>query len=89
MERRAGTLYEIQGDRARVRWLDGQLGALPLAPFRTLSIAPGDPFVLVTVYRGSQVASVRIERSGTRPAVIDRPLPKVVMRDGIKLTTRR
>jgi len=88
-ERRTGMVLSARGDRVSVRWLDGQLHAFPLAPFRTLGIVPGDPFVMVTVFQGRNVVDVRIERTGSRPAVVERPLPKVVMRDGVKLTTRR
>lgn len=92
-QRRVGQLLSLQPDRLTVRWIDGKLGTLPagaVAAFQRVGIIPGDSFALVTVFRGREVVDVRVERTSARPAIVSRDaLPKVMMRDGLKLTTRR
>jgi len=87
-----GQLLAIHPNRVAVRWIDGQLGTLPagaVSAFQSVGVVAGDPFALVTVFRGRDVVDVRVERTAARPAVVERVLPKVMVRDGLKLTTRR
>lgn len=89
-ERRIGTLLSVQGNRADARFLDGQVFAMPLAPFSMAGVRPGERFVLVTSYEGKRVVDVKVERNEARlGSVLSAPLPKVQVRDGAKLTTRR
>jgi hypothetical protein len=51
----------------------------------------GDTFVLVAEYQGKRVLAVRVERQGeARPNVpMEKERPKVMVRSGMKVTTRR
>lgn len=89
-ERRVGMLVAMQGDRASVRFMDGQAFSLPSRLFVAASVRPGDKFVLVTVYEGRRVADVRVEKNEARPgALLLTPLPKVQVKDNGKVITRR
>jgi len=92
MERRVGQLLTLQ-PRLNVRWIDGELGTLPpgaVAAFQRVGVVPGDAFALVKVVRGREVVDVRVERTSARPAIVSRDaLPKVMVRNGLKLSTRR
>lgn len=89
-ERRLGMVVGYQGPRVTVRFVDGQTYSMPADPFRKLVLAENERFVMVTVYVGRQVRDVRIERApDARPMIAGRPLPKVYMRDGLKVATRR
>ena len=89
-ERRVGTLLTVQADRASIRFLDGQTFAMPVAPFVRANVRPGERFSLVTTYEGKRVVDVKVERSEARlGSVLSAPLPKVQMRDGVKVVTRR
>lgn len=94
VERRVGTLLSLQPGRLTVRWLNGALESLPpgaTAAFQRVNVVPGDVFAMLTVRRGRDVVDVRIERTSARPAIVARPPgpTKVMIRDGLKLTTRR
>lgn len=91
IERRVGTLLSIQGGRASVRFLDGQVFAMPAAPFTAAQVMAGESFVLVTTYEGKRVADVKVARNEARAgSSLAVPLPKVQIRDDNgKLTTRR
>lgn len=89
-ERRVGCLVSFQGNRASARFLDGQVFSLPAKLFEAASVRLGDKFVLVTVYDGSRVSDVRVEKNEPRPgALLVAPLPKVQVKDNGKVTTRR
>jgi hypothetical protein len=89
-ERRLAQLAVMQGPRAAVRFVDGSTYSMPSEPLRKLGIAPGGMFILVTEYRGRDIVSVRVELQGeARGSAPARMQPKVMVRDGLKLTTRR
>lgn len=89
-ERRVGMLVSMQGDRASVRFMDGQAFSLPMHLFVAASVRPGEKFVLVTVYQGKRVADVKVEKNEARPgSLLLTPLPKVQVKDNGKVTTRR
>ena len=91
-ERRVGTLLSIQGNRASVRFLDGQVFAMPAEPFALAQVRVGDRFVLVSVYEGKRLREAKVERNDARPAsplFTTPPLPKVQVRDNGKVVTRR
>jgi len=95
IERRVGTVLSLHGTRANVRFLDGQIRAMPVDLFRAAGVREGEHFVLVMVFVGSRVKSARVERSDARTgapvsAMAPRPtMPKIMVRDGLKVTTRR
>ena len=89
-ERRLAQVATYQGPRAAIRFIDGTTYSMPSEPLRKLGLAVGSMFVLITEYRGRDVASVRVERQGeARGAAPRRTPPKVMLRDGLKVTTRR
>lgn len=90
IERKIGNLLVYQGSQAVVRFLDGQAYGLPAELMRRLEITPGERFVMEVVRVGRDVVDVRVERAPvTRPALGRMLTPKVQVRDGKKLTTRR
>lgn len=89
-ERRVAQLVSYQGNRATVRFLDGTVYALPSEPLIKLELVPSEMFLLVTEYRGRKVDSVRVERQAeARGAAPERAQPKIMVRSGLKVTTRR
>lgn len=89
-ERRLAQLTVIQGPRASIRFIDGTSYSMPSAPLQKIGVKPGGMFMLVTEYRGRDIVSVRVELQGeARGAAPTRAQPKVMVRDGLKLTTRR
>jgi hypothetical protein len=90
IERRLAQVAVFQGPRASIRFIDGSTYSMPSEPLRKLGVAPGGMFLLITEYRGRDVVSVRIELQGeARGAAPGRAQPKVMVRTGLKLTTRR
>jgi hypothetical protein len=89
-ERRLAQIATFQGPRAAIRFIDGSTYSMPSEPLRKLGLVPGGMFVLITEYRGKTIVSVRVERQGeARGAAPGRAQPKVMVRDGMKVTTRR
>jgi len=90
VERRLAQLAVIQGPRASIRFIDGTSYSMPSEPLRKIGVKPGGMFLLITEYRGRDVVSVRVELQGeARGAAPGRAQPKVMVRTGLKLTTRR
>lgn len=59
-------------------------------PLRALGLKDGDLFLLITEYRGKEVVNVRVERhADARGQAQERARPKIMVRDKLKLTTRR
>lgn len=89
-ERRLAQLAVVQGPRAAIRFIDGSTYSMPYEPLRKIGVTPGGMFMLITEYRGRDVVSVRVELQGeARGAAPGRAQPKIMVRDGLKLTTRR
>lgn len=89
-ERRLAQLVLFQGPRASVRFIDGSTYSMPSVPLRKLGLVPGGLFILVIDYRGRDITNVRVElQKEARGASPLRAIPKVMVRDGLKLTTRR
>ena len=85
-----GMVVVYQGPRATVKFTDGQSHTMPSDPFRRLGLAEQERFLMVTTFVGRDVRDVRVERvPDARPMVAGRPVPKVYMRDGLKVATRR
>ena len=90
IERRVGTLLSVQGNRASVQFLDGQVFSVPSNLFGPVGVRTGDKFVLITVYEGKRIIDVKAEKNEARSgSLLTMPLPKVQVRDNGKLTTRR
>lgn len=90
VERRVAQLALVHGPRASIRFIDGTMYTMPLAPLAALGIKPGDTFALVTRYQGKKVLDVKIEPTARPNAPSGaRPRAKVYVRDGIKITTRK
>lgn len=89
-ERRLAQLAVFHGPRASIRFIDGTTRTMPSEPLRKLGLAPGGMFMLVSEYRGREIMSVRVElQAAARGTAPPRAQPKVMVRDGLKLTTRR
>lgn len=90
-ERRRAQLVLITGPRASIRFVDGMTYAMPYEPLKKLGLVAGDVFMIITEYRGRE-PHVRVERIAeareTQP-VAPKTGPKVMVRNGLKLTTRR
>lgn len=83
-------LAALHGPRASIQFLDGRVETMPSEPLRRLGIPEGGRFTLVVEYRGRNIVNVRVEPLvEARPAIGQRPLPKVMVRAGMKTTTRR
>lgn len=90
VERRHGELIAYRGSKATVRLRDGRVYSMPAEPLRKLAIAENEPLVIVVTWQGRDVHDVRVEKPPpVRPARVRQPLPKVVMRDGKRMTTRK
>ena len=90
VERRLAQLVLIHGPRASVRYIDGTTYTMPAAPLQKLGLLPEDTFVIVIEWVGRSPVSVTAERRPeARGAAPGRPQPKVMVRNGLKLTTRR
>lgn len=90
VERKPGTLLSFKGSKAIVRFHDGMTYGLPAVPFKRLSIAEGARFVLVVRRVGRAIIEVRVERPAeARPARPRQATPKVYLREGRKLATRK
>jgi hypothetical protein len=89
-ERRLAQVAVFHGPRASIRFHDGATYSMPAEPLRKLGLVEGALFVMITEYRGKNVVSARVERHAeARGAAPERAQPKVMVRDGLKVTTRR
>lgn len=70
--------------------MGGMTYAMPSAPFIKTKLGPGDRFFLITKKVGGRVVEVRVEPpAAPKPALERRQTPKVYVKDGVRLTTRR
>lgn len=90
IERTPAVLLSYRGHRAVVRFHDGTTYAIPAAPLKKIGVTPTQRFRLITVREGGEVRDVRVERMPeARPARQRATTPKVQVREGRKLTTRK
>lgn len=90
VERRLGTLVQFRGEKAVVRFHNGMTYAMPAEPMKKIGVEPGTRFVLLVTRSGGEVVGVRVERPPkARPALPEREQPKVLVKTGRKLITRR
>lgn len=90
VERKPAVLLLYRGPKAVVRFHDGTTYGIPSEALRRLGTAPGQRFVLVVTRVGGKITEVRVETvAEARPAMTARGTPKVVVRDGRKLITRK
>jgi hypothetical protein len=90
IERKPGALVAYQGNRAIVRFHNGDTFALPSAPLQKAAIQPGGYFVMVVVRSGKQVVQVSVEPPPP-PRLQLRPTAptKVMVKTGRKVVTRK
>lgn len=70
--------------------MDGTTRTMPSEPLTKIGLKPEDTFTMVIEWRGKVPVKVSVEhRSQARGALGQRAQPKVMLRDGLKLTTRR
>lgn len=90
VERKPATLVVFRGPKAVVRFHDGMTYAIPSAPLKKIGVTPEQRFMLVITRVAGDVRDVRVEPlARARPARQRRALPKVVVKDGKKLITRK
>lgn len=90
-ERRHGRVLKYSPNRAYVVFHDGDARSMPSAPFVEARIGAEEPFVMI-IYRDGdgKVESVSVQRvEMAAPKLASAGLPKVMVKDGRRLTTRR
>jgi hypothetical protein len=89
-ERKPVTLLSYRGAQALVRLHNGSTFAIPAKPLKALNIEPQTRFLLIIVRCGKRVEDIRVERFiEARPARAKAVTPKILMKDGRRLITRR
>lgn len=90
IERTPGVLLRYRGSKAIVRFHDGASYSIPSAPLKKIGVKAGDRFRMIVVRIQGAVQDIRVESMPeARPPMQPRAMPKVVVRDGKKLTTRK
>lgn len=90
VERRPAVVVVYQGPRAHIRFHDGQTYAMPADPLRKLGVAEGGVFFVVTTWVGSKPIDSKVEApSAPRLETRRAGTPKIMVRDGQKLVTRK
>lgn len=90
VERTPGVVLKYRGSKAIVRFHDGASYSIPSAPLKKIGIDPGERFRMLIIRVSGAVQDIRVERMPeARPPMQPRSMPKVVVRDGKKLTTRK
>ena len=90
-ERRVGKLVMYRADRAMIEFPGALSYGITAVPFRAAGIAEGEHFVLIVHrLRGAIIDVPRVEKhAAARPPIDRKATPKVLVRDGRKLSTRR
>ena len=89
-ERKPARLVTYRGPRALVSYHDGQTYTMPSQPLRKLGLKPADRFFVVVVWEGGRIREVRAERQPAARPMTRRPVvPKIMVRDGRRVQTRR
>lgn len=90
VERRLGTLVLFRGGKAVVRFHNGATYALPSEPLKKIGVKPKGRFVLIVTRVGGEVVDISVEPPPeARPPMPRRATPKVMVKDGRKLITRK
>lgn len=88
-ERRHGVLVMYRGDRAVVRFHNGDTFAVPADKLKSLGVEPDGRFVMTVSFAGGAVRGVRFEQPAqARPQTDSRQAPKIYRRDGRRVVTR-
>lgn len=89
VERKPGQLIDYRGDRAMVRFHDGQTFAVPARPLKGINIRPQERFMFIVKRLNGEIVDVRAERmAAPRPPQRKRGTPKIMVKEGKKLITR-
>ena len=90
VERKPGVLMLYRGNRAVVRFHNGDTFALPAEPLRKANIEPQGHFIMVVVRSGKKVVEVRVEPPPPPRTRLHRTSPtKFMVRAGRKVVTRK
>lgn len=90
VERRPAVVVVYQGNRAHIRFHDGQTYGMPADALRKIGVPEGGMFFLVTTWAGKVPVDSRVEPlAEARGRAEKRSTPKVMVKDGGKLTTRK
>lgn len=83
-------MLSYRGPKAIVRFHDGNTYSIPAKPLKDIGVQEGQRFRLIIARVAGAVQDVRVERlAAPRPARVVQAMPKVQVRDGRKLTTRK
>jgi hypothetical protein len=89
-ERRPAMLLRYRGSQALVRFHNGSTFAIPAKPLRKLEIEPETRFLLIVTRVGKAIQDIRVERfAAPRPARQKSVTPKIMLKSGRRLITRR
>lgn len=89
-DRRPAVVVKYHASRAHIRFHDGTTYTMPADPLIRLGVPEKGTFFVVTAWVGKEPVDSRIELPApSRPAGEKRDTPKIVVRDGRKLITRR
>lgn len=90
IERIPAWLLGYRGDRALVRFHDGTAYSIPADPLKKIGVEPEQRFLLLITRVNGVVREYRVEAlAPPRPPRPGSVMPKVVVRDGKKMTTRK
>jgi len=89
-ERRPGTLVGYRGQRAMVRFHNGDTFAIPSEPLKAIGVASGELFMLVIIRRGKKIVDIRVEQfADPRPARQKAMTPKIMAKTNGRMITRK
>lgn len=90
VERRPAVVVVYQGGRAHIRFHDGQTYGMPAESLRSAGIPEGGMFFMVTTWVGKVPVESHVEAPSAPRAPMDkRSTPKIMVRDGSKVVTRK
>lgn len=90
VERQTGTLVASQGPRSTITLMGGMTYSVPTEPFRKADVKPGERFVMLTTRVNGRVVSCVVSKPpAARPPLDRRQTPKVYVREGERVVTRR
>lgn len=90
VERIPAWLLAYRGDRALVRFHDGTSYSIPAAPLKKIGVQSEQRFMLVVTRVNGSVKEYRVEPMALpRPPRAASAMPKVVVRSGRKMVTRK
>lgn len=90
IERQHGTVVAYQGPRATVAIRGGQVYSMMSEPLRKAGVVEGGPFVMSTTRVAGRIVEVKVQApTEARPPMPRRGTPKVYLKDGQRMSTRK